>query len=299
MFVNQLFKLLLLPIMLLSIQAQAAVKIQHWQTAKGAEVYFVENHDLPIIDLSINFAAGSARDEKTLSGLAGITRHLMTLGAAGLSDEEISKRIADVGAIIGGELDDDRASLKLRTLSSPREREQALDIFTKILQQPDFPETVLTREKARTIAGLKEAATQPENIANKAFMKALYGDHPYALEVSGDPETITAIKREDLQKFYQNHYGAKGAVIALIGDMSRDEAVTAAERITANLPEAPANKALPAVNYPDKASELRIPHPATQSHILLGYPGAKRGDADYYPLYVGNYILGAAALSHA
>src|SRR5690606_18383176 len=121
----------------------------------GAEVYFVENHDLPIIDLSVNFAAGSARDTKEKSGLANITRHIMTLGAAGMTDEQISQRMADVGALMGGELDADRAAFKLRTLSSEREQAQALDIFTKVLQQPDFPSSVLEREKARIVAGLR------------------------------------------------------------------------------------------------------------------------------------------------
>lgn len=292
MYASSLFKYILVVLFLWNMPAQAAVNIQHWQTTTGAEVYFVENHDLPIIDLSINFAAGSAHDKKTKSGLASITRYLMTLGAAGFSDEAISKRIADVGAIIGGELDADRASFKLRTLSNAREREQALDIYIKILQQPDFPEVVLSREKARIIAGLKEAATQPESIASRAFMTALYGDHPYALDSSGELETVSAIKREDLQKFYQDHYAANGAVIALIGDLSRDEAAKAAERIASRLPAASTISALPSVVYPDKANEQRIPHPASQSHILLGYPGVKRGDADYFPLYVGNYILG-------
>ncbi|HEX5539074.1 MAG TPA: pitrilysin family protein, partial [Methylophilaceae bacterium] len=273
-------------------QAQAAVDIQHWQTSTGSEVYFVENHDLPIIDLSVNFAAGSARDEKSTSGLASITRYMMTLGAGGLSDEEISKRIADVGAIMGGDIDTDRASFQLRTLSSTRERDQALDIYSKVLQQPDFPAAVLDREKARIIAGLQEAATQPESIANKAFMKAVYGAHPYSLDTNGEPETVAALKREDLQNFYHHYYGAKGAVIAMIGDLSREQAEQIAERLSNGLPQAPAVSPLPDVQYPDAATTEHIPHPAAQSHILIGYPGIKRGDKDYFPLYVGNYILG-------
>jgi zinc protease len=277
---------------LLSLPAQAAVKIQQWQTASGAAVYFVENHDLPILDVSVNFAAGSSRDDKATSGLAGVTRHLMGLGAGGLSDEHISKRMADTGAVMGGELDVDRAAFKLRTLSSEKEREAALDVYIKVLQQPDFPEAVLEREKARIIAGLKEAATQPESISNKAFMKALYGDHPYALDDSGELDTIPTLKREHLQNFYMTYYGARNAVIAMIGDMDRAQAEKLADRISAGLPKSPAVVPLPSVGYPDRAVEQRIPHPAKQSHILLGYPGLKRGDADYFPLYVGNYVLG-------
>ena len=294
MYINPCIKRLLVVVagLALSLQAQAGLNIQHWQTSAGSNVYFVENHDLPIIDLSVNFDAGSARDDAAKSGLASVTRYLMTLGAAGMSDEEISKRMADIGAILGGDLDADRASFKLRTLSSARERDQALDIYTKILQQPDFPAAVLEREKARIVASLREAATQPESIASKAFMKALYGTHPYALDDSGEPETVSALKVEDLQKFYKTYYGSKGAVIALIGDISRDQATQIAENISKGLPDAPAADALPAVSYPEQASEQRIAHPATQSHILLGYPGIKRVDPDYFALYVGNYILG-------
>lgn len=277
--------------LLLSMQAQAALNIQHWQTSNGAAVYFVENHDLPIIDISTNFAAGSARDDEK-SGLAGITRYLMTLGAAGLTDQQISNGIADVGAILGGELDADRAALKLRTLSSAREQQAALDIYTSILHKPDFPAATLTREKARIIAGLKEAATQPASIANKAFMKALYGNHPYAVEEEGVPEAVGALQRDDLQKFYQQYYGAKNAVIALMGDMTPEQAKAIAERIASGLPDGSAAGALPAVSYPQAPVERRIAHPASQSHILLGYPGVKRGDDDYFALYVGNYILG-------
>lgn len=274
-----------------SLQAQAGLKIQQWQTAQGSAVYFVENHDLPIIDISTNFAAGSARDADK-PGLAGVTRYLMTLGAAGLSDQQISNGIADVGAILGGELDADRAGLKLRTLSSEREQKAALDIYTKILHKPDFPEATLKREKARILAGLREAASQPASIAEKALLKALYGQHPYAIEENGEPESVNALVRDDLQKFYQQYYTAGNAVIALMGDMSSEQAHAIAERISAGLPAGPAAAALPTVQYPTAAVEKRLPHPASQSHILLAYPGVKRGDDDYFALYVGNYILG-------
>jgi zinc protease len=277
---------------LVAFNSNAAVKIQQWQTSTGSEVYFVENHDLPIVDLSVNFAAGSAHDTAEKSGAAGITKYIMTLGADGMTDEVIANKMADIGAILSGDFDADRAAFKLRTLSSAREQTIALDVFTKILQKPDFPEAVLAREKARIISGLQEAATQPESISSKAFMKALYGAHPYSLEESGEVDTVAKIKREDLKNFYSQHYGAKGAVIAMIGDLTREQANKIAENISSGLPRSVAIAPIPPVAYPTKAIEQRIVHPASQSHILLGYPGIKRGDPDLFPLYVGNYILG-------
>jgi len=277
---------------LVAFNSHAAVKIEHWQTSSGSEVYFVENHDLPIVDLSVNFAAGSAHDTADKSGLAGITRYMMTLGAAGMSDEVIANKMADIGAILGGDFDADRSAFKLRTLSSAREQTLALDVFTKVMQKPDFPEAVLTREKARIISGLQEAETQPESISSKAFMKAMYGSHPYSLDESGEVNTVAKITREDLQTFYSNYYGAKGAVIAMIGDLTREQAAKIAENISSGLPKSVSIPPIPAVAYPAKAIEQRIVHPASQSHILLGYLGIKRGDPDLFPLYVGNYILG-------
>jgi zinc protease len=284
----------LLPLCLLAIGsvAQAGVKIQQWQSATGAEVYFVENHDLPIVDVSINFAAGSARDTAEKSGVAGITKYMMTLGAAGMSDEKIAQKMADIGAILGGDFDADRAGFKLRTLSSEREKTLALDVFTKILQQPDFPDAVLAREKSRILSGLQESATQPESISNKAFMKALYGNHPYSMDENGEETTVSQISRADLLAFYNRYYAAKGAVVAIIGDLSREQASQIADNITAGLPKADAVPPLPAVSLPSQPSEQRLAHPASQSHILLGYPGIKRGDPDLFPLYVGNYVLG-------
>lgn len=273
-----------------SFTVNAAVKINHWQTSAGSDVYFVENHDLPIIDMSVNFPAGSARDTKATTGVAGVTRYMMTLGADGMSEEVITNKFADIGAILGGELDADRAAFKLRTLTS--ESEKALETFNKILHKPDFPQAVLEREKTRIIAGIKEAATQPESISNKAFMLALYPNHPYGLDQSGEIDTITAMKREDLVQFYNTFYTAKSAVIALIGDMTEQQARAIAEAVSSGLPQTPAVAKIAEVALPQAANVQNINHPASQAHILLGYPGIKRGDADYFPLYVGNYILG-------
>ena len=275
---------------LLALSSEAAVKINHWQTAAGSDVYFVENHDLPIIDMAVNFPAGSARDTKLSSGTAGVTRYMMTLGAAGMSEEVITNKFADIGAVLGGELDVDRAAFKLRTLSS--EQTKALETFNQILHKPDFPDAVLSREKIRIIAGINEAATMPESISSKAFMKALYGAHPYSLDESGEVDTITAMKRDDLVAFYNQYYSAKSAVIALIGDMTETQARAIADNVSAGLPQGAAVPKIAEVTYPVAANSQSISHPATQAHILLGYPGIKRGDADYFPLYVGNYILG-------
>jgi zinc protease len=269
--------------------AQAQVKIQHWTAPSGARVYFVETRVLPIIDVQIDFAAGSAYDPPEKQGLAALTRSLLDAGAGDLDEEKISGRLVDTGARLGGSADDDRASLTLRTLSSKPEREAAVDLLRTLLQQPNFPAEVLDREKKRLIAGIKEADTRPDSIASKRFMAAIYPGHPYGYQATVD--SVGRVDRDDLVRFHRAHYTARRSVVSIVGDLSRGEAEALAQRLTEGLPEGSDAEPIPEVTLPQREM-LRIPHHATQSHIFVGLPAMRRGDPDFFPLLVGNYILG-------
>ena len=270
--------------------AEAAAPIQHWTTSSGARVYFVESRSIPMLDINVDFDAGGRRAPAEKAGLAGLTHSLIKAGSAAHSEEEISRRIADVGAQLGGSVERDRAGLALRTLSSERERSQAIAAFAEILQTPGFPEGAFAREKARLSDAVKEEETKPDAIASKAFYRLLYGTHPYAF--APVPETVARIQRADVEAFYRGNYVAERAVVTLLGDADRALAERIADELTAGLPRsAGAPAALPAVVQP-RGDTARIAHPASQSHILLGLPAIERGDPDYFPLLVGNYVLG-------
>lgn len=281
-------------VMLLSFYSQwvlASLPIQYWQTSSGTRVYFVENHDLPMLDISVEFAAGSGMDTPSKSGRANLVRHLLSMGAGGLSEDQITTALADVGAQLNSHFDRDRAGIALRTLSSERERKQALGILARIIQYPEFPQNVLAREKARITLSIKESSSKPDYIAERELMKMLYGDHPYGLNDVGEINTVNSLQRDDLLAFYRSYYVASNAVIAIIGDVTRLEAETIVKSLTENLSSNQQKTEVPAVQIPT-AGIKRIPHPATQSHIQLAYPGLRRNDPDYFPLLVGNHILG-------
>jgi zinc protease len=273
--------------------AQAILPIQHWETKRGARVYFVENHDLPILDVSVDFPAGAAFDTAEKSGVANMTANMLRLGAGGMDEDEIARQFADIGAQFGGRFDPDRAGAGLRTLSSSNERGRSLEILGRILARPEFPAPVLEREKVRLIAMLKEADTKPDTIAARTFSRMVYPAHPYGLRSSGEPDTISKFTREDLLAFHRRHYSAERAIVALMGDVTREEATAIAEALTAALPAvAGAPPVLPPVAQLPKSETRWITHPSTQSHIMLGAPGIRRDDPDYFPLFVGNYVLG-------
>lgn len=275
--------------MALSVAAQAGVKIEHWVAPSGARVYFVESHDLPILDVEVDFPAGAAYDPPGKAGLAGLTAGLLDAGAGDLDEEAIAARLVDLGAKLGGVNDADRAGATLRTLAWPKEREAALALLREVLARPSFPEAVVAREKARSVAAIKEADTRPDAIAAKRFAAAIYPDHPYG--VSATAESVAGLTRADLVAFHRDHYAAKGAVVAIIGDVTRAEAERIAQNLTEALPAGQAAASVPPVTLP-AAATVKVPHPAAQSHVHIGLPAVKRGDPDYFPLLVGNYSLG-------
>ena len=288
---------LALVVCVISAPAYALLPIQHWQTRNGAQVYFVANRDLPMLDVSVDFPAGSAFGTREKSGLAALTQRLLKLGAGGLSEDEIARRMADVGAQLAGRFDSDRAGLSLRTLSSTEQMKEALDLLARLLQHPEFPAPVLEREKARIIGAIKEADTKPEVIAGRNFKALIYGDHPYGLRNSGEVDTVAALTREDLVGFYRRHYTADHAVVAIMGNVSRGEAEVIADRLTGELPRSGAPASLPDVPPLTRAETRMIAHPASQSHVLIGAPGIKRDDPDYFPVFIGNYILGGGGFA--
>jgi len=273
--------------------AQAALPIEHWTTSTGARVYFVRADSIPMLDVSVEFDAGARFDPPGKRGLASLTNAMMARGTDGsdaLDEAAIAEGFARLAAQRGGGAGDDRANLSLRTLTSEPELSQAVSLLARVLSSPNFPAGILAREKDRTVQAIREAETKPETIARRSFGELLFGDHPYGGEATA--ETVAAIGRDDLVGFHRDRYDAGRAVVAMIGAVPRARAEEIAEQLTRGLPPGAARPALPEVARLAQAVERRIAHPASQSHILVGAPAIARGDPDFFPLLVGNYVLG-------
>ncbi|VVD80828.1 zinc protease [Pandoraea morbifera] len=278
------------------LSAQAALPIQSWIAPSGAKVMFVESRSIPMIDLNIDFDAGSRYDPPGKSGLALLTAGLLDAGAAaatgrpGLTEAQIADRFADVGAMEATSAGRDAATVTMRTLSSAAERDAAVNTVAQFLQHPTFPDAVLKREAARLSSAIAESDTKPEAIAEKAFRHAIYGSHPYG--VSPTVASVNAIKREDLLRFYRDMYSPKRAVVTIVGDIDRAQAEKLVALLTDAMPAGVTPPAMPAVAPLRSAVQIDLPHPAEQAHIVTGQASVARSDPDYFPLLVGNYVLG-------
>jgi len=275
--------------------SQAAPDIQHWTTANGARVYFVPAPELPMVDIRLVFDAGAARDGN-LPGLAVLTNSLMSEGAGDLNSDQISEGFDDLGASFGGSAHRDMAVVSLRSLSEKPILTQALDLFATVLTNPTFPQEAFNRERKRMLIAIKNRKQSPGAIGSEAYYKALYKQHPYSFLPGGQKTSVTAIQSKDVTRFYTQYYVAKNSVIAIVGNLDRPGAEKIIAKLLAKLPTGNAAPLVSEVSALQQPGEIRIEHPSAQTHILLGQPGMKRGDPDYFALYIGNHILGGNGL---
>ncbi|AGA92280.1 putative Zn-dependent peptidase [Thioflavicoccus mobilis 8321] len=275
--------------------AQASPAIETWDTPNGARVLFVAAPTLPMVDVQVVFDAGSARDGAR-PGLASLTAAMLTQGAGDWDADAIAERLDDVGASLDASVDRDMASVAGRSLTNEPAYGRLVETMAEVLAEPTFAEPDLERLRENRLISLRRHQQDPGTVGQKAIYRLIFGDHPYAADPSGTAASIAALAREDLVAFHHRYYVAENAVVAIVGALDRQAAEALADRLTAGLPRGEAAPTLPPVADPSHAVSQEIPFPSSQAHVYIGQPGMRRGDPDYFPLYVGNHILGGSGL---
>ncbi len=286
--------------------AIAAIPIQHWTQPSGAKVYLVESPSLPMVDVRIDFDAGGRRDPADQAGLASVTAGMTSKGILAAKDgaatlyplamdeNQLSEAWADLGAGFDGGASSDRMSFSLRSLSYPDILPKAVQLAARQLGDPDFPEAIWQRERERMAAAIREANTRPGTVAGRAYAKTVYGTHPYGYEMT--EATLARIGVQDMRQVYRLVAPCR-AKVSLVGAVTRAEADALVTTLLSRLPSAAAGRCepLPAVAEVEPLAApvaQDIPFASAQAHVLIGQPGFKRSDPDYFPLLVGNYTLG-------
>ena len=293
--INVHTKIILFSTLCFAVSALASPDIEYWTTDKGADVYYVHAPELPMVDIQIVFDAGSTRDADSL-GIAMLTNSLLAEGANGEDADTISNGFESLGAIYAADVGYDSASLQLRSLTETELLTEAIENFKKVISTPDFPNDALERKRSQMLIAIKAKEQSPGAIAKDAFMSAIYQSHPYGKPSEGNEASIKSIKREDIVSFYRKYYTAKNSMIAIVGAIDRKTAEQISEDIVNALQDGKKAVPLSKVNKLDVSKNIFIEYPSVQTHILVGQPGVKRGDADYFPLYVGNHILGGGGM---
>lgn len=282
-------------LIVINVSAAANYETQQWQTSKGVRVVFYPAMEVPMVDISVTFAAGSAYDGERF-GISALTAQLINQGNNGLNATQLAEKIEKTGAQFSAQSTRDMLSLNLRTLSKAEALKEATDAMRMIINHPDFPEDAFVRAKNQQLIAIKQTQESPEETANQVFFKALYGNHPYAHPTIGDAEHVKAITLQQVRDFYHQYFVGKNAVLVMVGALDSKTAHEIAENITAPLPEGQEAAPIPTAQALEKSKSIHVPFPSSQTMIRLGQLGISHQSPYYFPLLVGNNILGGGSL---
>ena len=270
-------------------------KIEKWTTKNGVPVVFSQAMEVPMLDISIAFAAGSAYDGSQY-GLSALTAHMMNQGNAGLDATAIADELADTGAQFDAESSRDMVVFSLRTLTTPDILDQSKKILAQIINHPDFPDEAFNREKKQVLMAIKQGEESADEVANLIFFNTLYKQHPYAHSINGTADTINGVTKNQVIEFYKQYYIANNAVMVLVGAVDSPTAHQIAEQLTQELAKGKPAQAIPKALPLANSEQVKIKFPSSQTMVRLGQIGIDHHSPHYFPLMVGNYILGGGSL---
>ena len=279
--------------------AHAILPIEKLDSYKGAKAYLVQTKTLPMVDIEVSIDAGDRYDPAGKSGLADMTAALMNYGARTekglLNEAQIADEIADLGANIGLSVSGERAILRIRSLSRKDLRERAVQLAAAMMSAPTYDAKIVEREKQRTITSLLEAETKPEYVLERRFKKSVYGNYPLAN--SPTVKSVGSVSASDLMQFHKQFYRGDRMIVSIVGDVDRAQANEIVQTLLKRIPQSgqPIAK-LPELQRspvePLAQREIQIPFDSQQAHIAMGMTAVARSNPDYFPLLVGNYVLG-------
>ncbi|WP_255536965.1 pitrilysin family protein [Polynucleobacter sp. AP-Capit-er-40B-B4] len=279
--------------------AYAILPIEKLDSFKGAQAYLVQTKALPMVDIEVSIDAGDRYDPSGKSGVADMVAGLMNYGARGdkgpLTEAQIADEIADLGANIGLSVGGERAILRIRSLSRKDLRDRAVQLAAAMLSAPTYDPKIVEREKQRTITSLREAETKPEFVLERRFKKSVYGNYPLA--DSPSVQSVSAVSVNDLKQFHKQFYRGDRMIVSIVGDVDRAQANEIVQALLKQIPQSgqPIAKLPDLQRSPIEAlaqREIQIPFDSQQAHIAMGMTAVARNNPDYFPLLVGNYILG-------
>ncbi len=292
------FALILLvaaPVLILIAPVPArAANIQNIDLGKKAEVWFAEDHTVPIISFNISLPAGSAYDPAGKAGLAAFAGAMIDEGAGGLDSKSFHEALANRAIAFSARAERDYLVISISTLKE--NAPEAMHLLQLALTRPRFENEAIQKVRAQIIQSLEQDQAEPQRLAARGFMREFFGGHAYAHPVSGEIASISSVTPADLRNFARGHWVKSGLKVAVAGDIT-------APTLTKLLGETflPVSGGspppLPNVGRLGAPGIHVIALPVPQPTAAFGLPGIMRQDPDFIPGYVANYILGGGDFS--
>jgi len=262
----------------------------------GLLVLHSEKHALPIVMLTLLIKAGQINEPADKAGLAHLTAELLTEGTEHRNSLEISEDIEFTGASLDASAERDYTTISLSVLK--KDVNKGFELFSDILLSPTFPQDEIERKRERIKGFLKQQEEDPSFLADRAFIKEVFGEHPYGRLIEGNLKTIDSITRQDVSHFYGEFFLPNNSILSVVGDLTDQELAMLIERYLSgwkrtDLPPVTVER----VKVKRNKKLIKINRDLKQANILLGNLGISRDNPDYYAVLVMNYVLGGGGFT--
>jgi zinc protease len=259
--------------------------------SNGLRVIAVAQHEQPAVTLRLIVRAGAAQDPPGKAGVATLTASLLDQGTTNRTSEQIAESIDYIGGALGAGAGTDLSFINVVVMKDSFDF--SMDLLSELVRTPAFAEEELTRQRQQMLSAMQVSYRDPEYLAGAVIDRLVYGFHPYGVPANGTPESLGGITRTDIVAFHQAWFAPNNAILAVVGDLTAQEAFAGAERAFA----AWTRRDVPAPKFPEPPSPTRrvvvldVPG-AVQTEIRIGNVAIPRKNPDYLALDLATRILG-------
>jgi zinc protease len=260
----------------------------------GLQVIAVLHHEQPAVSMRLLIRAGSASDPKGKTGLAHVTASLLDQGTLGTTSQSATEFNDAIDFIGGAATTGAGSDLTFANMIVMKDSfDTGLRMLSDMVRRPAFADAEIARQRQQLLSSLQVSFDDPDFIANAVFDRLVYGFHPYGLPQSGTPGTLASITRADVVAFHQKYFVPNNAILAIVGDVTADEAFASVRRVfgdwerrevtpAAGVEPPPPTRRVLVVNKPD----------AVQTEVRVGNIGIPRNHPDYMAVNLAIRILG-------
>jgi zinc protease len=259
--------------------------------ANGLQVIEVPHHEQPAVSLRLVVRAGTAQDPEDKPGVASLAADLLDQGTATKTAAQVATAIDSIGGALGTGAAPDLTYITAVVMKDSLD--VGLNLVSDLAQHPAFAPEEIERQRHQSLSALKVSYDDPDYLANTVFDRLVYGRHPYGRPGTGTPASIAAITRDDLVAFHRAWFGANNAILAIVGDVSPEDAFAGAGRAFGSWAKAP-EEAPKRIDPPAPANRLVVIDlpGAVQTEIRAGNIAIPRRNRDHMALDLATKVLG-------
>jgi predicted Zn-dependent peptidase len=273
-------------------------KVDRIVLENGMILYLLEDHNLPLFNITARIRTGAVYEPHEKAGLASLTGYVMRSGGTiSMPADKMNEELEFMAASVETSIDRESGSANLSTLK--KDIEKGLKIFADVLMNPAFPEDKIKMRKDEVIESIRRENDNPTQIAHREFRRIIYDSkHPYSRKIEGTLESIEKITRNDIIAFHRKYFHPNNIILGVSGDFSKEEIIKKLNEVFAGWKKEDIH--FPEVPKVEKRFEKSVHYvykDINQANVIMGHLGIHRKSPDYFPVMIMNFILGGGSFT--